>query len=119
MSVAALCLFACEWAVVVLGLYIAANSLAPMISDGNMAHRYFGAVLVPAVLTSVLLYALGLYDQQQLRDFRGSLPRLAAFLLIFAPMVALSLSISQIGNTDASAARYASWTTALCASILI
>jgi sugar transferase (PEP-CTERM system associated) len=119
MSVAALCLFACEWGVVVIGLYIAANSLAPMISDRNAVHRYLGAVLVPAILTSMLLYALGLYDRQQLKDFRGSLPRLAAFLLIFAPTVAISLNISQIGNANASAGLYASWTAVLCASILV
>src|SRR5690348_14369674 len=119
MSTAALCLLVCEWGVVALGLYAAANSLAAPISPAEgAAHLYLGAILVPAVLTSLLLYAFGLYGHQQIKDFRGSAPRLVAFLFIFAPLVIISLNNNAAPASSRSAFTYVSWTAVLFAGII-
>ena len=119
MSTAALCLLVCEWGGVVLGLYAAANFLAaPMSPAGGATHSYLGAILVPAALTSLLLYAFGLYGHQQLKDFRGSAPRLVAFLFIFAPLVIVSLNSNVAPAGSRSVLTYASWTAVLFTGIL-
>lgn len=120
MSAAALCLLVCEWGVLIIGLYAAANSLAaPIMSSDHGARLYFSAILVPATLTSMLLYVLGLYDHHQLKNFRGSAPRLAAFLFIFVPLVIISLSTNLSPTGNKSLLVYGSWAAILFAGIVI
>jgi sugar transferase (PEP-CTERM system associated) len=123
MSTAALCLFACESTVVMLVFFAAANSVAPL--DPNSAdamQRYLGAVLIPALFTSILMYGLGLYHRDRLEQIRGSLSRLAAFLFIVAPVVIISLNLSLITaeRSEGNAAiLYATWTAVLFSCILL
>lgn len=123
MSAAAVCLFACECGIITLVLFVAANSVAPIDSSSPDAlQRYLGAVLIPALFTSLLLYALGLYDRYRLEHIRGSLSRLTAFLFIAGPIVVISLNLSlmTVGRSDGNAALlYVSWTAALFSCILL
>ena len=123
MSTAALCLFACESTVVMLVFFAAANSVAPI--DPNSAdamQRYLGAVLIPALFTSILMYGLGLYHRDRLEHIRGSLSRLAAFLFIVAPVVIISLNLSlmtAVRSEGNAAILYATWTAVLFSCILL
>jgi sugar transferase (PEP-CTERM system associated) len=123
LSAAALCLFLCEGSVVMLVLYAGVNAVAPpSVSSSDAVPRYVGAILLPALLNSMLMYAMGLYDRQQLEDFRRSLPRLIALLCIFVPVVVILWNFSLV-----TAARndrnwtfvYGSWMAALFACILL
>lgn len=67
----------------------------------------------------MLLYALGLYGHAQLQDFRGSAPRLAAFLVIFTPLVIISLNNNVAPTRTPSVLVYASWTAVLFIGILL
>ena len=123
MSATALCLFICECSVVVVGLYVAANSLAPStLNPGDAFQPYLGAIMIPAAFTAILMYALGLYDPGFLEDFRASLPRLSAFICIFAPVVVVFLNLSLIApaaGERVSVVLEASWAAALAACILL
>lgn len=119
LSAGALCLFVCEGIMVAVILYIAANSVASLRLQSS---EYIGAILIPAVANSMLMYAMGLYQPRQLEDFWRSLPRLLALLCISAPIVLVSWNISLLKADDVGGARfatYASWAAILLAAILI
>jgi len=119
MSAGALCLFVCEAIMVASVLYAAANSVAPM---RLQASNYVGAIFVPVLANSMVMYALGLYQPRQLADFWRSLPRLVALLCVTAPIVLVSWNISFLRPEPGDGQRiltYASWAAILLACILI
>jgi sugar transferase (PEP-CTERM system associated) len=119
LSAGALCLFVCEGILVATILYAAANSIASLHLQSS---DYVGAIFIPALANSMLMYAMGLYQPRQLEDFWRSLPRLLALLCVSAPIVLISWKISLLRAEDASGARiatYVSWAAVLLACILL
>jgi hypothetical protein len=84
LSAGTLCLFVCEAILVTAVLYVAANSVAPLRLQSS---DYIGAILVPAVFNSVLMYAMGLYQSRHLADLWRLVPRLVVLLCVSAPVV--------------------------------
>ncbi len=100
-------------------LYAAANSIASLRLQSS---DYVGAIAVPALANSMVMYAMGLYQPRQLEDFWRSLPRLLALLCVSAPIVLISWNISLLRPEQAASARlatYASWAAILLACILL
>lgn len=119
LSAGALCLFICEGIMVASILYVAANSVAPLRPQSS---DYVGAILVPALINSMMAYALGLYQPRQLGDFWRSFPRLVALLCVSAPVVLISWNISLLRPEHADSQRaftYLSWAAVLLACILL
>jgi sugar transferase (PEP-CTERM system associated) len=112
-SATALFLCACETMVVALALYVAATVLVPEAASP----RYLAAALVPALVNAVLMYSLGLYDPSHVANFRRALPRLAACILIGAPLLGRSLAIS--GPGQQTVALTLTWTALVIACILL
>ena len=119
LSAGALCLFLCEAILVTAVLYAAVNSVAPLRLQGR---DYLGAILVPAILNSILMYAMGLYDSRRLADLWRVIPRLVVLLCATAPIVLLSWNISLLRlqpDDGQRIAAYVSWSGILLACILI
>jgi sugar transferase (PEP-CTERM system associated) len=119
LSAGALYLFICEAVLVTVVLYAAAEAIAPLrLQSGD----YLGAVLVPAAFTSMLMYAMGLYQAQRLADFWRILPRLVILLCVTAPVVLIAWNINLLHPAPGDAQRivaYASWAVILLACTLV
>jgi sugar transferase (PEP-CTERM system associated) len=119
LSAGALYLFICEAVLVTVVLYAAVEAVAPLrLQSGD----YLGAILVPAIITSMLMYAMGLYQAQHLADFWRILPRLVILLCVTAPVVLISWNINLIHPAPGDVQRivgYASWAVILLACTLI
>ena len=119
LSAGAVGLFLCEAVLVTSILYVAANSVAPLRLQSS---DYIGAILVPALFTSMLMYALGLYQTRHLADLWRLIPRLVVLLCVSAPVVLISWKISLLEPAPGDALRvvtYGSWAAILLACILI
>jgi sugar transferase (PEP-CTERM system associated) len=119
LSAGTLCLFVCEGILVTTVLYVAANSIAPLRLQSS---DYIGAILVPALFNSLLMYAMGLYHQRHLADLWRLIPRLLVLFCVSAPVVLVSWHISLISPEPGDGQRlvtYVSWAAVLLACILI
>jgi sugar transferase (PEP-CTERM system associated) len=102
LSVSALCLFACESAVMMFALFTAVSLLTAKPLFGPMGGGSL-ALLTPVMVTCVLMYSIGLYDRTTMDDLRRALPRLAALCVVCTPAMALAIDLSTAnqGGTDA------------------
>ena len=119
LSAGTLCLFVCEGVLVTGVLYVTATSIAPLHLQSS---DYIGAILVPALFTSLLMYAMGLYHQQHLADLWRLVPRLIILLCVSAPVVLISWNFSLLRPEPGDTQRiitYGSMAAILLAAILI
>ena len=122
-STAALCLFVCEAAMVGFVLYAASVSLQmPGPGVVESAPSALETVIIPALIVSIGMYALGLYKPQQLENLRRTLPRLVAVLCIFAPILVVTSDITWINpelDARGRALVYLRWTIVLFSCVLL
>ncbi len=102
LSLSVLCLFGCESAVMVFALLGAIHFASKPIFSGGSGFSPV-AVVMPAMVTSVLMYALGLYDRTTMEDVRRVLPRLLAFCVIWAATVAIVLQVADFSTPRSDA----------------
>jgi sugar transferase (PEP-CTERM system associated) len=101
-----MCLFACESAVMAVALSVAVSLLASKpVSDATRSEN-FGVVLVAVVLTSLVMYALGLYERTVLGDVRRALPRLAVLFAAWTGIILVAMKFIGDGEDPAQTTLY-------------
>src|SRR5690242_18689187 len=104
-------------------LYAASRSLEmPGRSVVESTPSALETIIIPALIVSIGMYALGLYKPQQLENLRRTLPRLVAVLCIFAPILIVTSDITWINpelDARGRALVYLRWTIVLFSCVLI
>ena len=121
----ALLLFACETVVIIAVFFVAGRATAfmnPIRAD--LAQRNATAILFAGILTPVLMYVIGLYDQWLITDLPRAAPRLLVCFAVGTPIIVLFWLVvlpNPGGLADASKAMiYFLWVLlAFCASLLL
>ena len=124
LSTAALGLFLFEGGVIVSALYAAARLFARMdATAGASAKPYFIKILIAAIVSSLLMYSMGLYDRWLMGDFRRALPRLVVWFAVCAPVIVVSLMLNVPVSDGVTVSRealaYSLWASLVFASILV
>jgi sugar transferase (PEP-CTERM system associated) len=124
LSASALGLFLLESSVIVSAFYAAARAFAPLnATTHEMLREYLAVMLVTGIISSLLMYSIGLYDRWLIGNVRRAFPRLVACFAICTPVIILlmmfNLPAPEGVATGHQALVYTSWAALAFTGVLV